>query len=142
MNFKEPTWAHIELFGHKSFYGRIREATHFGVVGAEIEPMTAAGFSETIFRGGAAIYGVSPMTEEDVRRAVMPRAWRACESFKASVALPDLCLTCGRNEPEHDEERSRLAALPAPALFVEAEIEDDEIPFDDEESPLSGALGH
>lgn len=137
-DFKEPVWAHIELFGHKSYFGRIQEATRLGAVGAAIEPITAAGFVAAIWRNGAAIYGVTPMAEEDVRRAVMPRAWRACETFKASVALPDLCLTCGRNEPEHQEERERIAALPPPAPIVDAEVdEDDGIPFDDGDEDAS-----
>lgn len=142
-DFKEPIWAHIELFGHKTYFGRIQEVTRFGVVGAAIEPMTAAGFIEPQFRGGAAIYGVTPMLEEDVRRAVMPRAWRACEAFKPSMALPDLCLTCGRNEPEHQEERAQIVALPPPATIPDAEVDGDDIPFErHDDAPLSGALGH
>ncbi len=126
MNFKEPMWARVELLGHKLYFGRIREASHFGVLGAEVEPMQPTGAGVAFFVGGAAIYRVTPMIEDDVRRSALPQTWRACDAFQASGVLPALCLQCGKDEPEHDAERLRVAALPP---VREAEVDDD-IPFE------------
>jgi hypothetical protein len=145
MNFKEPVWARVELLGHKKYFGRIQEASHFGALGAEIEPMQPTGLASPFFVGGAAIYRVTPMTELTVKLATLPQTWRACDTFEASVVLPALCVNCGKDEPEHEAERQRRAALP-PAPILDAEDGEDDIPFDgspvSDDGPLSGALGH
>lgn len=158
LNFKEPTWAHAELFGHSSYFGRVREVLFCGSPGLAIEPLTVDGFMPAFFAAGSAIFRLTPMSEDDARHAVMPRAFRACDTFQAAPVLQTHCRTCGRNEPEHEEERQRKALLPpsprgaSPILdasFEEGSPEggDDDIPFDRRQSdadkaPLSSAAGH
>lgn len=157
LNFKEPTWAHAELFGHSSYFGRVREVLFCGSPGLAIEPLTVDGLMPAFFAAGSAIFRLTPMTEDDARHAVMPSAFRACETFQAAPALQTHCRTCGRNEPEHEEERQRKALLPGPRLdsIQDASFEDgwspkeagDDIPFDrgqadTDKAPLSGAAGH
>lgn len=136
LNFKQPTWAHAELFGHSSYFCRAQEVSFCGSHGLAIEPVTVDGILPAFFAAGAAIFRLTPMSEDDVRHAVLPRAFRACEAFQPAPVLPTSCRVCGRNEPEHEEERQRKALPPSPraespipdASFEEGE--DDDIPFE------------
>lgn len=145
LNFKDPTWAHAELFGHSSYFGRVREVTFCGAAGLAIEPLIVDGFLPEFFAAGSAIFRLTPMSEDDVRHAVLPRAYRACEAFQASRALATNCRVCGHNEQEHAEEQQRKAlpiliersaSVIPDALF---EGEDDDIPF---ESRLDATIRH
>ena len=59
-------WGQVEIFGHRRHYGRISEFSRFGVLMLRID--TPAGDDvETFFYGGAAIFSITPMTEEKAR---------------------------------------------------------------------------
>lgn len=135
LNFKQPTWAHAELFGHSSYFCRAQEVNFCGSQGLAIEPVTVDGILPAFFAAGAAIFRLTPMSEDDVRHAVLPRAFRACDAFQPAPVLPTSCRACGRDEPEHEEERQRKALPPSPRAespIPDASFEegDDDIPFD------------
>lgn len=138
LNFKQPTWAHAELFGHASYFCRAQEVNFCGSHGLAIEPVTVDGILPAFFAAGAAIFRLTPMSEDDVRHAALPRAFRACETFQAAPVLLTHCRVCGRDEPEHEEERQRKALPPSPRAaspIPDAEFGeelDDDIPFDGE----------
>ena len=134
LDFKEPTWAHAELFGHSSYFGRVREVTFCGSPGLAIEPATVDGMLPAFFAAGSAIFRLTPMSEEDVRHAALPRAFRACEVFQPAPIFPASCRTCGRNEQEHEEERQRkalpAATIPDASFEEEGDGQKDDIPFE------------
>ncbi len=146
IEFSTPRWAHAEVYGHSNYYCRAEDATYRGAPGVAIEPMTVDGLLPALFVPVGAIFRMTPMSENDVRHAALPRAYRACETFQASGALPSNCRVCGRNEQEHVEEQQRkaqpilseraLSVIPD-ALFEEGDGQDDDIPFD-EASRIAG----
>lgn len=63
-------WALVEIFGHRSHMGRLREVERAGAKLLRIEvPTGDPGVFEVFDYGGAAIFSVRPMTEEAVRKA-------------------------------------------------------------------------
>lgn len=74
-----PSWACVEIFGHRRHYGRIAEVEKFGTKMIRVDvPMGPAAplialmedvpeAFETFFYGGASIFSVTPMTEEAAR---------------------------------------------------------------------------
>jgi hypothetical protein len=64
-------WAIIELFGHNMIAGFISEQVIGGAPFVRVDvPKTADQEAYTKFYGGAAIYGITPTTEDTVRTAV------------------------------------------------------------------------
>lgn len=53
-------YAIVELFGHVTLIGRIAEVERFGAKMLAIEPLFRGEFLPAIYRGGAALYGVTP----------------------------------------------------------------------------------
>jgi hypothetical protein len=78
-------WAHLEVYGHRSHWGRVSEVTRFGATVLRIDvPTTDPEVFETHFYGGGAIFSLTPCTEESARQWAersRPRAYQA-------VALP------------------------------------------------------
>jgi len=87
--FVEPTWAIVELFGHKVIAG---EVTSVSVAGTEMLRVDvpavdgAAPFSK--FYGGAAIYAITPTDEATGRMAV--EKFRSRPVDKWTLADPQL----------------------------------------------------
>lgn len=131
LNCKDPTFAHAELFGHSSHFGRVQETIFCGSPGLSIEPLTVDGLLPPFFVAGAAIFRLTPMSKDDARHAVLPRAWRVCAEFQAAPVLPASCRVCGRNEKEHEEERQRKALPPPSIPDADLELEEEEdFPFE------------
>src|ERR1700761_3287712 len=71
----EQVWACVEIFGHRKHYGRIIEVEKFGqkFLRVDVPAQAAAPLLgeperfETFVYGGAAIFSVTPMTEEAAR---------------------------------------------------------------------------
>ena len=67
----EDTWAIVELFGHTQIAGRISEQEIAGSMFLRIDvPDTEETKGFTRFLGASAIYSITPIAEEVVRRAV------------------------------------------------------------------------
>ena len=61
-------WACVEIFGHRRHYGRISEVEQFGTKMLRVDVPTAeTGVFDTFTDGGAAIFGITPITEESAR---------------------------------------------------------------------------
>ncbi len=127
---KTPTWAKIELFGHSCYWGRVREIEAYGGRMGIIESLTPHGFSpEPVIFGAGALFRVTPMSENSVRRAALPHSYVPCDSFEEAPILPEHCASCGWTAVEHDQEKRLLAAAPETHREGQEEPEDD-IPFD------------
>lgn len=61
-------WAIIELFGHKRAAGKVSEVEQYGTTQLRLDIPNEDGLI-TRFFGGAAIYSVTPTTEDVARRA-------------------------------------------------------------------------
>ncbi len=73
---KAPTWAKIELFGHYSYLGRVREIEAYGGRMGLIESLTPLGFApEPVIFGAGALFRVTPMDEKTVRRPALPHSY-------------------------------------------------------------------
>lgn len=71
ITFSEPTWAIIEIMGHKTFVGQVSEVTVAGGQMLRIDvPETGSAPAFTTFRGSASIYSITPTDEETARAAL------------------------------------------------------------------------
>lgn len=100
-------WAVVELFGHLAHTGIISEVTRFGETFALVKALQPDGSFIEILIGGKAIFRATATTEEQARKAALPRSYSACSSFTQPSAVEGLCAKCGRDEEAHK---------PAPAL--------------------------
>lgn len=108
-------WAIVELFGHQKIAGRVTEQSLGGASFVRIDvpgfeppadakpdvygrlPQARAGFTKLV--GAAAIYSITPTTEEIVRRAL-----QQMHVEPISVYIPpERTLGAGRNYPADDE---------------------------------------
>jgi hypothetical protein len=65
-------WAIVELFGHNQIAGYVTEAAQFGTSMMRVDiPEIGNNPGYTKFFGGAAIYAITPTTEEIARIAVI-----------------------------------------------------------------------
>lgn len=100
-------WAHVEIFGHRSHYGRIAEVERFGTKMMRIDvPTEDLEVFETFFYGGGSVFSMTPMTEE------------ACRAY------------CARYRPRPVTARS---ALPPPELDAALSAEERDALLADEE---------
>ena len=79
MTNPQEEWAQVEVFGHRQHWGRIAEVERFGAKMLRIDvPTGDAGGFESVFYGGAAIFSVTPCTEEAAQAwAERHRRWNA-----------------------------------------------------------------
>lgn len=62
-------WALVEVFGHRQHYGRVTEVERFGTKMLRVDvPRAEPDQFDTFFYGGAAIFSMTPMTEEAARK--------------------------------------------------------------------------
>ncbi len=118
----EPRWMAVEVYGHRKHVGLVSEVSQFGATMMHVEALQADGSFVGLDYGGGAIFSTRPCTEEAARREVVPQGWNACESFAQPSAMPGLCATCGKGEPQHE-------AVKAKALPPRREPDEDDIPF-------------
>jgi hypothetical protein len=70
----KETWALVEIFGHRRHYGRVTEVERFGSKMLRVDvPLPKEGDQaeevfETFHYGGAAIFGMTEMSEEACRK--------------------------------------------------------------------------
>ena len=64
-------WARVELMGHRIRYGHVREVEMFGAKLLRVDVTNSLG-TVTEFYGGAAIYCLRPISEEDARKGAEP----------------------------------------------------------------------
>lgn len=64
-------WARVELMGHRIRYGLCREVEMFGAKLLRVDVTNSIGVT-TEFYGGAAIYCLRPITEEEARKYAEP----------------------------------------------------------------------
>jgi hypothetical protein len=67
-------WALVEIFGHRSHYGRISEVEQFGTKMMRVDvPGDTPDEFQTFFYGGASIFGIHPVTEAVAREGAERR---------------------------------------------------------------------
>ena len=109
-------WARVEIMGHRVHHGTITEVDQFGVKMLRVD-VFAVGDQPiaTHFYGGAAIYGITKITEEAAREAEAP-TWRRQTGVPLAIAGPLLtpparCSVCAAQKEEtcllRDHERDR-----------------------------------
>jgi len=114
---KFDSWAIVEIFGHQTFAGRVTEQAIGGasfvrvdVPGVDGPPDGSTAYTKLF--GAAAIYSITPVSEELARKAV-----KACHSEPISVYIPPdrrlgageickhglhFCETCQNTQDEAD----------------------------------------
>jgi hypothetical protein len=112
-------WAIVELMGHNVIAGQVAEQTIAGAAFLRVDVPalddSQPGFTK--FYGGAAIYAITPTTEEVARQAASRLATRPVSLW---------VVTDGR----HQLPRMTYAGLPAPTVDGETD-EDDEGDYPD-----------
>jgi hypothetical protein len=101
-------WACVEIFGHRKHYGRVREVDRFATKMLRIDVPLSAGAPllgeaetfETFMYGGAAIFSLTPMTEEAARK------WAQAERPKPYRPLDRLPSPDGYSGRYDDEEET------------------------------------
>lgn len=90
-------WAIVELFGHIRTAGRVSEVERFGVKLMRLDiPGDDGDFVATQLIGGAALYRVTPTTEDTARRV-------AALGRPAPVKAWQLSAVPHRDEPDDEE---------------------------------------
>jgi len=79
----EGEYAIVELMGHQSFVGLITEVERFGTKMIAIKPLFKGAFLDEVFRGGSAIYGVTPCSREVAWTRMPKNEWSLPESVRA-----------------------------------------------------------
>lgn len=98
-------WACVEIFGHRRHYGRISEVEQFGTKMLRVDVPTAeTGVFDTFTYGGAAIFGITPITEESAR------AWAERDRPRpytpnARLPAPDPLVHEDPDDDENNEDR-------------------------------------
>lgn len=79
----DGTYAIVELMGHQTFVGLIAEVERFGTKMIAIRPLFNGQMLDEVYRGGSAIYGVTPCSRE-VAWGKQPKSeWSLPESVRA-----------------------------------------------------------
>lgn len=99
------SWCILELFGHRRLAGYVTEAELFGAKLLRIDIPTGEGMT-TQYYGNAAVYGLTPTTEEiaravakrnqpePVHRWELPPGRDTCPECGQEVDEPGLCDRC------------------------------------------------
>lgn len=83
-------WAIVELMGHRVIAGFVSEVTRFGAALMRVDvPGREAETAISQLYGGAAIYCVTPTTEETVRRKLQ-QTYDLPEMVRLALPAPDL----------------------------------------------------
>jgi hypothetical protein len=92
----EGDYAIVELMGHQTFVGLIAEVERFGTKMIAIKPLFGGQLLDEVYRGGSAIYGVTPCTREVAWNRMPKSEYQLPPSVRA--ALPAALLPAP--EPE------------------------------------------
>jgi hypothetical protein len=126
--FAEPTWAVLELFGHRRLGGRVQEIEQFGARMLRIDIPSATEPNKvyaTQTYGGGAIYGCHPVTEEVARAAA-----RLCQPEPATLYERQLGSGGSDDAPADDDQpdynHHTIGPLRTPRPIPDVEHEEDE----------------
>ncbi len=106
----DEKWAAVEVMGHRQHLGKICEVQAYGGTFMQIEALRRDGSFEIVQYAAGSIFSYRYVSEEQARRGVVPKAWRACGTFTQPSALPGLCAECGHDEPAHTVAAAQLPA--------------------------------
>jgi len=103
-------WAHLEIMGHRSYYGRVREIRAYGTSLIEIQCLNDKGelTDERHQYGGGAIFHNGPMDEATCRHEAQGERKVRCHHYDAKTQLrcASIAWTKGHNGycSEHEQE--------------------------------------
>lgn len=97
----EGEYAIVELMGHQTFVGLIAEVERFGTKMISIKPLFAGKMLDEVFRGGSAIYGVTPCSREVAWSRMPKNEWSLPESVRA--VLPAALLPAPEPQRSFDD---------------------------------------
>ena len=80
-------YAIVELMGHQTYVGLITEIERFGAKMIAIKPLFAGHLLDEVFRGGPAIYGVTPCSREVAWKRMPTREYELPASIRAVLPL-------------------------------------------------------
>ncbi len=116
------TWALLEIMGHVKIAGKIRERNVFGVVMCEIEvPAIGNVPAWSKMYGGASIYSVTPLSEEDAKRKAEMLSAKPYETWEINNYVQEIV-----------NERIESGTLIKPQLPA-GPLNDEDIDLNDEE---------
>lgn len=70
-------WAHVEIMGHRSHWGRVTEVSRFGASMLRVDvPTEDPEVFTTHFYSGSSIFSMTPCTEATAREYGKPRNYR------------------------------------------------------------------
>jgi hypothetical protein len=129
-------WALVEIMGKRSHIGKVSEATEFGRILIHVDELKRDGTFVPHRYAPEALFGYTPMSEDEARRALVPR-WRTpCIGYyKESAVLAGACERCGYAVAEHAAGAPRLPAHeeedapPSSAKDDGDDDDEDDIPF-------------
>jgi len=104
-----PSYALIELMGHRQVCGQIAEATRFGATGIEVT--TLGPVPRTHFYTGSALYAVHPCSREQAERAARTShvPWQLDAPMEVSPSVLDV----SASPPAEQSDGSRPKVDPA-----------------------------
>ncbi len=80
----EPEWtghARVELMGHRTYRGRIREVERYGAKMCEVQELLPSGeYGEVHLFGGKSVYAIRNLSLEEVLKELRPTRCRTCSS--------------------------------------------------------------
>lgn len=121
---KFDQWCVVEIMGHKKFAGRVTEGA-FGLVQIDVPESGPDLPAFTKLFGAAAIYGMTPCTEETARAVARGLRLLAFQTYE----LPSLALTAPRIPVAEETLR---ALTPAPERDPEWDADNDDLEADEE----------
>lgn len=104
-----PSYALVELMGHRQVCGQIAEATRYGATGIEIT--TLGPVPRTHFYAGSALYAVHPCSREQAERAA--RTSHVPWQLEAPADARPAVLDVPAREPTEESKESRPRVDPS-----------------------------
>ncbi len=137
-------WAHLEIMGHRSHYGYVREVMAYGTRMIEIQELDQAGegFEATFMYGGGAIFCNTPMDEETCRHLARGEHKMTCDHTDKTTGkrcgVPIWSLRSWDYCPEHAGDREHDTELPFDRSSEPADPDppDKEDVADDSDEPI------
>jgi hypothetical protein len=106
-------WAILELMGHRRLVGRLSEATIAGAAFVRIDVADADGNETTQFYSPAAVYALTPTTEEIARRAARTNSVQPISAWELRDRQP-VKLAAPADEDDEDTGGERYGAFGEP----------------------------
>jgi len=85
----DPPWTghgRVELLGHRSYLGRIREVDRYGSRLGEVQELLASGeYGESHLFGGKSVYEIRTVSLEDALKELRPTKFVRCERCRTDL---------------------------------------------------------